>query len=279
MIANGTTSSSNYRRRRLLALIVGISLVAGACGTSAEGGPRDDSLDSVIDAKKLVVGALTGLPPFGDYDANNQVVGYDIDVVNLFARDLGVELEIKVLPDPPARISALLSGEIDISAGTFTPTPERALSVSFTSPYAPDHLVLFGRKSDSAIKDYRDLTSAHKVAVTVGTTEEIIATLNPDVEVVRVGDNTAAFEAFSSGQVNVVLVNRETAVQAMADNADWEIKGIVLQGQLAFGVQRDANDLRQWMNTALESYGASGELQALYRKWFNDDLPRILPEY
>ena len=66
---------------------------------------------------------------------DGKLVGFEIDVANQLAKDLGVQLELKEF-DWEAIIPALLAKKIDIISAGMVITPQRALKVSFSQPYA-----------------------------------------------------------------------------------------------------------------------------------------------
>lgn len=80
------------------------SLVAVACvggGNSPSVTAQDDaapaivsSLDRIIESGTIKIAVPQDFAPFGSVDASGNLEGYDIDVANLIAEDLGVELEL-----------------------------------------------------------------------------------------------------------------------------------------------------------------------------------------
>ena len=61
--------------------------------------------------------------------------GFEYELMQLFADDLGVRLLMVVAPDREALVPWLLEGRGDIIAASFTATPERRENVSFSKPY------------------------------------------------------------------------------------------------------------------------------------------------
>jgi polar amino acid transport system substrate-binding protein len=97
-------SSPVFSRRPLAALGL-TGLVAAAFTRSAAA----QSVDDVLSKKKVQVGILVDLPPFGVVNAKNEYEGYDIDVARLMAKYLGVECEL-VPVTGPNRIPYLFTG-------------------------------------------------------------------------------------------------------------------------------------------------------------------------
>lgn len=84
------------------------------------------------DAPKGVmkIGSVNDWPPFAYYQ-DGGVVGYDVELVSLIARELGYEPEFTVY-NFDSLISAIAADRADIAVGCITYTPERAESVLFT---------------------------------------------------------------------------------------------------------------------------------------------------
>jgi polar amino acid transport system substrate-binding protein len=123
-------STPNFSRRPLA--VLGLTgLAAAAFIPSAEA----QTIDDVLGKKKVQVGILVDLPPFGVVNAKNEYEGYDVDVAKLMAKYLGVECEL-VPVTGPNRIPYLLTGKVDVLVATFGITPERARQVSSASPTA-----------------------------------------------------------------------------------------------------------------------------------------------
>ena len=260
-------------------------LILTACDTtnssnsSASASSGQSTLDKVLSSKVLRVGVILGAPPFGQMDANNNFVGYDPDVVGLLASDLKATVKMTVLPTSPARITALAAGDVDIVAADFTMTPVRAETVSFTVPYAQESVVLVGHQGDG-IRTYADL-AGRKVGIVTGTTQEILTQLAPKAVFVRFTTDPAMRQAFISGQIEAHLGDSGVAAAEVKASPDqhFEIKQTIQQDMISLGVRRGDIEWLNWVNGALTYHGLHGDLQALYLKWFNEPMPKVLPSF
>src|SRR5712675_1820780 len=122
----GSRLGSSLSRRTLLggaALAIGGAALA-ACSTSSNGGDTSaatsgTSLLSTIQ-KRGTLNVTTSLlyPPEFFKDSSGKPAGYDIDVLNLVAKDLNVKLNVIDVPDNAANIANVQSGKADlVSAG------------------------------------------------------------------------------------------------------------------------------------------------------------------
>ena len=79
--------------------------------------------------------------PWTIRDEAGGLFGFEIDVANKLAEDIGVKPEYKIYLWEDI-IPAVMKGEIDIIAGGMAITPERALKINFSKPYADSGISL-----------------------------------------------------------------------------------------------------------------------------------------
>jgi len=261
--------------------MVAFSLTActGSSNKSANGSSSQlDTLQHVLSTKTLRVGVIANVPPNGYYDDKNNFVGFDPDLAAMLAADLGVQLKLTVLANSAARESSLIAGDEDLVAADFAVTPARAEVIDFSIPYMVAPLVLVGRQGDG-ITDYNDL-GGHTVGIVTGTTQEILATIAPkDAKIVRFGTDAAMRQAFVSKQIDAHLAGQNVAETEVKDVPGAEIKGIVSNQDVSLGVPKNDQNWLNWVNWALTYHGERGELGALYQKWFNEPMPKVLPDF
>lgn len=80
------------------------------------------------------------------YLYKNHIRGFDFEMVRLFAKSIGVKLEVKLLDDVDKMFDMLNKGEGDIIATNLTVTPARKQIVSFTTPVYQTRQVLAQHK-------------------------------------------------------------------------------------------------------------------------------------
>src|SRR6478609_4472895 len=136
--------------KRILTALAALALVAGTAVPAMAG-----MLDDIRSRGVVRIGVSLGGEPIGFRDAQNNPVGYDVDVANMIATKLGVPVEFTDVSGD-ARISMLVSGQLDIVVANTTATLERAKSVDFSIPYNRAGLRVIVQK-DSGIKTLDDL--------------------------------------------------------------------------------------------------------------------------
>jgi polar amino acid transport system substrate-binding protein len=150
-------------------IVIALVCALIAAGTVFAGGKKDaaavgadNSLQSVLNKKKLIMGLDDSFPPMGYRNEQHEIVGYDVDLAKEVAKRLGVELVLQPI-DWNAKEQELNTGEIDCIWNGFTMTEERKKNLSFTPPYLKNAQVIVV-KGDSPVNTMNDL--AGKIAGT-----------------------------------------------------------------------------------------------------------------
>jgi polar amino acid transport system substrate-binding protein len=142
-------------------LLVGMVAVSGCADTTEDGVMGDETTE---EATVYRIGTEPYFPPFeyADEENNNEIIGFDVDLMNAIAEDQGFEIEWKDL-EFDALIPALQSGQIDIIASGMTITALREESIDFSEPYINAGLALAVASNNEDIKSVDDING--KIAV------------------------------------------------------------------------------------------------------------------
>ena len=268
-------------RSRLLALLAALLLVLTS-GFAVGCGDDDDDGDSggggedlgLITEGTLLVGTDTPFPPF-EIGQPPDISGYDIEVMNAIAEDLGVEVTYQDTSfDTIFRDVA--QGKFDTSAAASTITPERQQTVNFTDPYyeAEQALVIL---PDSDIASLDDLGGVI-VGAQDATTGEAYANDETDASEVRgFPEGPDAVNALRSGQVDAVIIDQPVAVDAVDQQGGVEIAELIPTGELyGFAVSKQNTALLDAMNEALQAAKDDGTIEDLYQKYFKTEAPEAV---
>jgi polar amino acid transport system substrate-binding protein len=240
-----------------------LSLIAAAPPAAAQ------TVDEIIKRGKIIVGVNTTTPIFGLMGKDGQPEGYDPDVARLVGKYMGVPVEF-VSVTGANRIPFLLSGRVDIVIALFGITPERALQVSFSMPYASEAATLVAPASRN-VKTIDDLANL-RVGVPRGAMQDLILTpvaQAKSINLMRFDDEATGLQAMISGQIDLVgtglLVNR--TLNRNDPGKNYEVKVVLRELHFGIGTRRGQTDLLQWLNTFIYSIKNNGELDAISRKW------------
>jgi polar amino acid transport system substrate-binding protein len=265
-------------RKLLRGLTVLGAVLAFAMALSPAPASAQQTIDDIIKAGKLVVGVSTTTPIFGLMGADGQPEGYDPDVARLMAKALGVEVEF--VPVTGAnRIPYLLSGQVDVLICLFGITPERALQVWYSMPYAYEAATLVAPKAVDVSK-VEDL-KGRRVGVPRGAMQDLVLTPIADeigFDLQRFDDEATELQALISGQVELggtgLLVNQR--LNQNDPGKDYEVKIVLRPLHFGVGMRRGEVDKLRWINTFLYEIKKNGQLDEISRKWRGlplEDLP------
>ena len=146
------------------------SASSGASGQDSAGGTS--VVEEIQEKGVLTMMTATGFPPFEYLGEDGKPAGVDIDLAQLVADELGVELEVLDM-DFNLLIESLKSGKGQLIAAGMTATSERAEQIDFSITYTLNGLILLVPKG-SDIKTADDLAGKN-IAVQESTTAHIYA--------------------------------------------------------------------------------------------------------
>jgi len=260
---------------QMLRTIMMAALFIGAAALPA----KADKLQDILDAGTVRVGVLLDVPPWGFTDDAGQPTGLDVEVANLIASELGVELELVQLTGTN-RIPSLLADQVDLLISAIGATSERAQQVMFSQPYAAVQLGVYGPSSIEPTEDVAGL-DGRQIAVARGTTLDLWLTDNaPGASISRFEDVPSTLAAYLTGQAEMFAENSAIVVNAKKDHpeADIELKFTIRQSPAHIGVPMGEHNLLQWVNTFVFANRLNGRLPELQEKWFEEkqgDLPPL----
>ena len=234
------------------------------------------TLDQILSAKKLVVGVNPTLPPLASYDDKNEIVGYDVDIAQRLGKMLGVPVEL-VKVGSPDRVPFVATGKVDIVMGALTRTPDRAKVIDFTVPIQTEALSVLTTEA-KPYKSWKDLAGAdiHLVQVRGTTPVDFIKTNLPQAQVLLLDNYPDAVRALAQGRGDAMIDVVDYLGNFMKSyQVAWKVLKEPIGGDVDYdciGVAKGNVTVKDWMNVALYSLGASGFLDETYKKWFGIEM-------
>ena len=219
-------------------------------------------------------------PPYEFYDTRDgkrQIVGFDIDIANYIASELGYTLKITEA-DFNGLIPALQANRADFVMAGMTPTPQRRQNVDFSIIYyeAKDTIVSF---KNSNITQPEDL-SGKQVGVQLGTIQEEnakkMAVKIPGIQIKQLNKVPEIIQEIKSGRIDAAIIEDNVARGSIQVNPSLQLNVIPsLEGASgsAIAFPRGSN-LVQPFNKVLQKMKDSGELEKLAKKWFSQNLTK-----
>ena len=275
-------------KKGLLKLALGaMSILAlAACGNTSETADSSatdsaatattDKLQEIKDSGKLVMGTSADYPPYEWHlikDGKDEIIGFDIDIAQAIADELGVELEVKDM-DFDGLIPALTTGKIDIIIAGMNATEERKQSVDFTDVYYTQTDIVVIRKEDADKFTSEDSLKTAALATQKATVQEtyLLETF-PDAEIQSVPKWNTAIMSLTTGKVDAVMMVDTVAKQFIAQNDDLMVANFDINSTpnaAAIAVAKNGGDFLETVNHIVNEMKESGKIEELYQ--LNDQI-------
>jgi len=258
---------------RTLKVLLILAVLVAAIGVLPAAAQDDDT--------KIVVGTNAEYPPFETVDDNDEIVGFDIDLLTALAEDAGFEVEF-VNTKWDGIFVALSEGEFDAVISAATITEEREEIIDFTEPYfnAGQTIAVTADLAET-VETVEDLVGL-RVGVQLGTTGDQLSSELEGVETVRFDEITLAFQALGAGEIDAIINDGPVSADIIANNPDLDavLVGEPLSDEFyGIAVNPERSDVLDALNLSLENVIASGEYAEIYEEWFGMQPPSMfLPE-
>lgn len=252
----------------LLALFAALSLSLPSQVASAK------TVEEIKEAGVIVLGTNAEYPPFEWVemkDGEQVYLGIDIDLAQLIADKLGVEL---VVSDQAfnALIPSIQAGKIDMAIASMSYTQERAEQVEFSEIYFETKnlfAVPAGKEGEyQAVEDFAEV----KIGVLKASVQEqMIKELFPEGDIVAMNKNGDLIESLKSGRVDAVLMDNVVIYQYQTLNSET----ITVLDELAledgsFGnavaMEKGNSELKAIVDQVIQDAMKSGALDELVDK-------------
>ena len=234
---------------------------------------------TLITSGKLLVCTHLSYKPFQFKDDAGNVVGFDVDLMDLVAKKLGVTQEIVDIEF--AQITsgaAFAANKCDLGAAATTIREDRSKAILFSDPYFEATQALLTKK-DSGIKDLAGLRGK-KLGVQTDTTGQDYAKANADAngyEIVVFEDMPSQLAAVLSNRVQAAVNDNGVVFDYARENPTSEVTAEFNTGEkYGFMAKRDdANGtaLTKVVNEVLTTAKSDGAYNTIYKKWFGVDAP------
>ncbi len=208
-------------------------------------------------------------------DTDGNLTGFDIELMEVLAAEVGIEIEWKDV-DFDGIIASLQSGNAEIAIAGISPSAERALVVDFSDVYynsesgLTNYMLFDAEASINTLEDLDGLVvGAQLGTVQASLLEEISSIYNFTVDLRTT--NTQIIEEINAGRIDVLVV--ENIVASSIIEANEGLEKVILDystdslngNAIAFTEDSEYVEL---FNEALITITENGVLAELVTKWF-----------
>ncbi|MDE0582340.1 ABC transporter substrate-binding protein [Planococcus sp. A6] len=243
------------------------ALLLTACG-------QEDTATGAAEHKEVLeMGTSAEFAPFESRNPQGDIVGFDIDLANYIADELGVELKITDMKFD-GLIGALQNDRVDLVLAGMSATDARKENVDFSTEYNHSGEMFVSQKGSGleTLEDLEGLT----VGVQLGTIQEegaksIIEDEVIDFELKALDDSGALIQEILSGRIDAAYMDKQVALGYIeAQGLDAFDDPTTASPGMAVAFPK-GSDLVDEVNAVLAEMEESGKLDELKDKWLTDE--------
>lgn len=224
----------------------------------------------LADEGKFTYAASGEFKPFSVTEADGTMTGFDIEVGEAVAKELGLEPVQKKFKFGGI-VEGVKSGRFDAAVASHTINEDRLKAVNFSIPYYYSGPQIFVRPDSSAksLDDLKDL----EIAVSKGSTYADSAEEVTD-NIIFYDSDVTALEALSRGKHDAVITDFITGKEAIGSGMEIEGKELLGRSEQAIAVAKENEELLDQINEALEKLHEDGTLTEISKKYIGEDITK-----
>lgn len=276
------------RIRKTLGITAALLLAATfAAPAIAQQATKTLSSESVIEAIKKRGAIKIGLSVFKPWsmrNKNGELIGFELDVGQKLADDMGVEAEF--IPTAwDGIIPSLVGGKFDVIISGMTTTAQRNLTINFTNPYAYSGVtILANTKMTADFTSMEDYNSSDVIfaARRGATPAAIIPQMFPEAQLLLFDEDGASTQEVLNGKAHATMASEPTPSSEARRypevlNVPFDT-AFSATGE-AFGLRKGDADALNYFNNWINIHTRNGWLKEKHDYWFRgDDWSGMVPE-
>ncbi len=231
--------------------------------------------------KKVRVAIEGAYPPFSQVTPEGKLVGFDVDIAMALCAAMGAE-PVLITQDWDGMIPALLAKKYDTIIASMSITEERLQKVDFTKKYYQTPAKFMAKKGLFPTFSKESLKGK-----TVGVQRETVHdkyltdVYGKDVTIKRYGSLDEAYLDVDAGRLDILMADSVALMDGFLSKEKgkgYEFIGPDMVDPKWFGpgigaaLRKEDGDLKEKLNTAIDTIRADGTYDKIQKKYFNFDV-------
>ena len=234
---------------------------------------------------KLIVATNAEFEPFEYKDNKDNLIGFDIDLINKIAEKIDMEVEFKNM-EFDSIVGSVQSGASSVSVSGMTITEKRLKNVDFSDPYYNASQVVIVRTDDTVVtgttKEEIDEQLKNKtIGVCAGFTGGTYVEGDEKEDIKPIEGATKkeydninlAMQDLKNGQIDAIIMDdvvAKRAAEAEQNKKDVKVINVPLTTeQYGIAIGKDKTELKDKINKALKELKDEGFIDELIERWIN----------
>lgn len=282
------------KNKKLVSLLLaGVLATVGLIGCSTTGGASSNTSDKAVAENKagdeqakdllaeikskgvLQIGTEGTYSPYTYHNDQDKLVGYDVEVAEAIAKELGVKAEFVETPWDSC-IAGLDAKRYDVVMNQVGITPERSAKYDFSTPYTVTRAALIVSSENNTIKTFSDL-KGKKAAQGLTSNYAQMAEKDGADLVDTDGQFSKSIDLITSGRAEATINDEVTFYDYVHQKPDAKIKiadTLDEASENAVLIRKGNENFVQAINKALEKLKNDGTLKSISEKYFSADVTK-----
>lgn len=213
------------------------------------------------------------LKPFG-YIKNGKLVGYDVDILTLFAEEYGYRLDITSVPFQ-SLLAGVSGGAYQLGISGLTITEERKETFDFSDTYHNEDIIYVVAGDGDGLNAFR---RAELGAVTGSLYGGYCRELFPNAHISEFNNFSDVLMALRQGKVAGTMLDRPNFNAVKRTDSKLSAVNVPQYSvEIGFGFQKteEGYALQAQMNSFLDKLRADGRLDSMLDKWYGETEPSV----
>lgn len=266
-------------RKRLsvtAAVLLAASIAAPAIAQQTSKTLSSESVIEAIKKRGAIKIGLSVFKPWSMRDKNGELIGFELDVGQKLADDMGVEAEF--IPTAwDGIIPSLVGGKFDVIISGMTTTPQRNLTINFTDPYAFSGVTILANikmtEDFTSMEDYNspDVIFAARRGATPAA---IIPQMFPEAQLLLFDEDGASTQEVLNGKAHATMASEPTPsseARRYPDVLHVPFDTPFSATGEAFGLRKGDADAINYFNNWINIHIRNGWLKEKHNYWFRGD--------
>lgn len=247
-------------------------------GCKAQTSKQDNSWQKVSKSNQLTVATAGTLFPASYHDKNNQLTGYDVEVIKEVAKRLDLNVTFKE-SNIDGMLAALQNGSADLAANDFSLNKTRSEKFALSSPIKYSFGSMVVRKSDnSGIQSLKDLKGKKAAGEATTNYMKIAEKFGAKLISYDNATNDQYLTDVANGRTDVILNDyylQKMALGALPDVPVKILKDVYYNPTYSgFLLKKDNQALRKKINQTIKEMQEDGTLTKISQKFFYADVTK-----
>lgn len=213
------------------------------------------------------------LKPFG-YIKNGKLVGYDVEILTLFAEEYGYRLDITSVPFQ-SLLAGVSGGAYQLGISGLTITEERKETFDFSDTYHNEDIIYVVAGDGDGLNAFR---RAELGAVTGSLYGGYCRELFPNAHISEFNNFSDVLMALRQGKVDGTMLDRPNFNAVKRTDSKLSAVNVPQYSvEIGFGFQKteEGYALQAQMNAFLDKLRADGRLDSMLDKWYGETEPSV----